>query len=144
MFQLKIKKRADLLKRVKILQSGDFRVFLDPAGRILRDNIISNIKHQIQPDGAKLKSNSPEVKKIKQRLLGHSLSLIWDRLLISRGTYIIQVTKSKAKILLKPVRRKIAIALEARGYIFFGIGQRVRQIIYDKFIQIIRRGLRRG
>lgn len=142
MLSLKVIKPLDLKKRLAVIARGDFRLFLNPAGALVRNDIIANIKKQRTPSGGALKENAPSTKKRKMQILGHSLSLIWNRVLIKPSTWIIKAKKKIVLIRLSPERKKIGKILERKGYHFFGISSWVRQVIFARWRQQITRGLR--
>lgn len=122
---------------------GDFRVFTRPSGGIVVNNIVSNVRHQIEPSGKALKKNAPLTIKQKMRYGRGNLSLIDKmRLFISKSTYTIKAGKKRVLITIKPVRSKIARILQRHGYIFFKIGTVARRLVFEKWKLIIRRGLR--
>lgn len=142
MYRVRIKRRLDLVKRLKRIASGDYRFFTPVGARMIRDDIIDNIKKQISPEGHGLKRNVRWVRELKRKLLGHSKSLIWDRILINPATWITRGEKKKAIVTLKAVRKNIGKILEARGYRFFGISSRVRIAILKRIRLMIKGGLR--
>lgn len=139
---LRVKKNFDLAKRLAVIYKGDFRSFLKPAGEIIVDNIIDNIKHQVTPEGGRLKKNKAETLRIKKRMGKGTLSLIWDRLLISKSTWYQKTSKKRAIIGLIKERKNIGRALEKMGYRFFGISPLARAYILVRWRKFIKRGLR--
>ena len=139
---LKVIKHFDLQKRLAVIYNGDYRAFLTMgADEIIKDNI-NNIKHQITPDGGELKKNSEETMRIKKRLGKGTLSLIWDRVLISPGTWVYKKTKKNVQIFLAPVRAEIGRQVRAMGYDFFGISDKARVLILNRWRDFIKAGLR--
>lgn len=142
MCSVRVIKNFELARRLKVIYKGDFRAFLRPGGSLIRDNNIDNIKRQVTPSGGRLKRNSPATLKIKAKLGKGQLSLIWDRILISKGTWIIKSTKKRVRVLLNPVRSKIGRYVTRMGYEFFGISVLARKIVFSRWVKFIKRGLR--
>jgi hypothetical protein len=142
MFQIKVKKRPKkLLKQLEKIAKGDFTSFTKTAGPKIRDDIISNIKHKTTPEGNALKKNKPETLRIKKRMGWGQLSLIAQfRLLISKSTYIIKAKKKSVELTLAEVRKNVGRILEAKGYRFFGISDKVRTLIFKEWRMFIKRG----
>lgn len=139
---LRVKKNFDLKKNLAVIYRGDYRAFLKPAGTMIVNDIIRNIKHQKTPSGTPLKKNAQSTLKLKRMLGKGQLSLIWDRVLISKGTWITKATKKKVSIFIASVRSKIARSLQKQGYDFFGISVLVRKLIMDRWRKFIKRGLK--
>jgi hypothetical protein len=129
---------------LKVLYRGDFRAFLRGGSNTIRDNIIDNIKHQRTPTGATLKRNSEATLKIKKRLGKGQLSLVWDKLLISKSSWFQKSSKKKMIMGLTAVRKKIGKAVTKEGYIFMGISKNARVLILDRWRKFIKRGLGSG
>lgn len=142
MYRISVKRKIELMKRLKNIASGDFKDFFQIAGDETVKDIIGNIRNQIEPSGKPLKRNAPETQKIKMRLLGHSLSLIWYKVLSDPGTWIIQAAPKRARIFLKAIRQKIGVYLEHKGYHFLGFSKKVRGVIFAKWREFIAKGLR--
>jgi hypothetical protein len=142
MYSVRVKKNFDLARRLRVIYNGDYRAFLRSGSDIIRDDIISNIKHQITPSGSKLKRNKKKTLKIKRRLGKGQLSLIWDRVLISPSSWFQKSSKKKMKMGLTEVRKKIGRAVTKLGYKFMGISVKARLIILAKWRNFILRGLR--
>ena len=142
MYSMRVKKNFDLARRLKVIYRGDYRGFLRPAGGVIINNNISNIKHQITPSGSQLKKNAPSTLKIKRMLGKGQLSLVWDRLLIDKATWLSKADKKRLKIRLAKVRSKIGRYVEAMGYEFFGISLTARKIILARWHDYIMRGLK--
>lgn len=142
MYRVRIKRRLDLIKKLKRIASGDYRFFTPVGAKMIRDDIIKNIHKQITPTGTRLKRNKKSTREQKRRTLGHSKSLIWHRVLIDSSTWITQGQKKKAIVKLKVKRREIGRILEGHGYRFFGISPWVRSAILKRFRSMIRAGLK--
>ena len=142
MYRTRIKKEFDLFKKLKILTSGDFRVFTKIGAKMIRDDVIKNINKQITPEGKRLQRNDKDTRLRKQRTLGHSKSLIWTRILIDPSTWLAKGLKKRAKVALKAKRKEIGRILEHRGYHFMGISLWARREILAKFRVILKGGLR--
>jgi len=146
--QLRVTKKPDLKERLKVILRGDYRAFLKSAGTIITRDIISNIRHQVEPDGrSRLKKNAKSTIDQKRREgvpNAERSSLIWrERLLISPSTYIVKTNKKQMKMFLAPVRKKIGKRLQGKlGYIFFKIGPDARIQIMKRWRDFIKRGLR--
>ena len=139
---LKVVKNFDLANRLKVIYKGDYRAFLRGGSDIIRDNIIGNIKRQTTPSGGRLKKNSPETMRIKKRMGKGTLSLIWDRVLISTSSWWQKSGKKTMKMGLTEERKKIGIAVSRMGYEFMGISQKARKVILNKWVDFIKRGLK--
>jgi len=139
---LKVIKNFDLANRLKVIYGGDFRAFLRSGSDEIRDNIISNIKHQKTPSGDSLKGNSAKTLLIKHRLGKGRLSLIWDRVLISPSSWWQKSSKKKMKMGLIKERKKIGGWVTDLGYEFMGISLKVRKKILNRWRAFIKRGLK--
>lgn len=139
---LRVKKNFNLKKRLKVILAGNYKAFLiGGTDELIKDNI-SNILHQRTPSGGILKKNAPSTLKRKAQLGRGQLSLIWDRILISRKTWFSKTTKKRGRVFLKPERSKIGRALKKMGYDFFGISIKARVKILRRFRAFIKRGLK--
>lgn len=142
MLTMRMKKKADLLKKLKVFMDGDYRDFLQPAIKDIRDDIISNIKHQITPDGEALKKNAESTLIYKAKYgLGNKSLIARFRMFISESTYIMNIALRQATITLVNVRKEIGKVLEAKGYHFWGISEVVKKKILDDWRMYISRGL---
>jgi len=139
---LRVKKNFDLVRRLKVIYKGDFRAFLRSGSDTIRDNIISNIKHQTTPSGGRLKRNAATTLKIKRRLGKGQLSLIWDKVLISKGSWWQKSGKKSMRMGLTSARKSVGITVTKMGYEFFGISSQARKIVMAKWVDFIKRGLR--
>lgn len=140
---IRVKQKADLMRRLRKVVGGDYSDFLRPAAEMIRDDIIMNIKHQVTPEGTALKKNAPSTLEYKRKYGWGSLSLIAKfRMLISEGTYLISATANRAVITLAEARKKVGVYLEARGYHFWGISQTVKKKILDGWRAYIRQGMK--
>lgn len=132
-----------MLKQLQRIAKGNFTDFTQPAGEAIRNDIISNIKHQITPDGSALKKNAPETLRIKRRLGFGNLSLVARfRMLISNSTYIITAKKKSVELTLIDARKNIGKILEGKGYRFFGISAVVREKIFRDWREFILKGFK--
>ncbi len=142
---MRVKKKIDLLKRLETVVKGDYREFLNPAIKMIRDDVISNIRHQITPDGTALKRNAQSTLLYKQKYgLGNKSLIAKFRLFISESTYRINVELKRATIELAEVRKEIGRILEERGYHFWGISEVIKKKVWENWREFISRGLKRG
>lgn len=140
---MKVKKKLDLAKRLKIITRGDYRGFMAIGGRMIRDDVISNIKHQITPNGSALQRNAPSTLKLKARYgLGTKSLIARFRLFISQSTYSMKIKKNSVQVFVKDVRKKIGQMLERKGYYFWGMSKITREKIFQKWRKYIKRGIR--
>ena len=139
---LKVIKNFNLANRLKVIMKGDYRAFLRSGSDVIRDNIISNIKHQTTPSGGALKRNAAKTLRIKKRLGKGQLSLVWDRILISKNSWFQKSSKKKMTMGLTEIRSRIGVAVTKAGYKFFGISTKARQVILARWRSFILRGLR--
>lgn len=142
MCSMRVVKNFDLARRLKVIYKGDFRAFLRSGSDIIRDDIISNIKHQKTPSGGRLKKNAPSTLAIKRRMGKGQLSLIWDKVLISKGSWWQKSSKKNMRMGLTANRKSIGRAVTKMGYEFFGISNKARKMIMAKWVDIIKRGLK--
>jgi hypothetical protein len=139
---LNVKKNFDLKKRLPVIFKGNYKAFLiGGSEEVIKDNI-SNILHQKTPSGGTLKKNAPATIKRKMQLGKGRLSLVWDRILISRKTWFHKTTKKRARIFLTAARSKISRALRKMGYEHFAISPKARVRIFRRWRDFIKRGLR--
>lgn len=139
---LKVKKNFDLKRRLRVIQKGDFRAFLIGGADVIVDNIIGNVKHQKDPTGKSLIKNKAKTLEIKARLGKGRFSLIWNRVLINPRTWKFKSSKKKIRIFLDEKRNRIGRRLHKLGYIFMGISDKARRIVFARWVKFIRRGLR--
>lgn len=144
MFKMKVIKRLELAKKLKKLVDGDYTDFMRVAGTTVVEDITKNILMQRAVDGSPIKRNTPAVRAVKLRTLGHEQSLIWYRVLIDPGTYEVEAGKTRALVRLGEDRARIGVYLENMGYHFWGISAWIADVIMARWRNYIKAGLHAG
>lgn len=142
MANIQVIKTFDLENRLSYIAKGKFRPFMEIASKNVIKDITGNIIQQIDVDGKPLKENTAQTKAIKKRALGHTLSLIWDQVLMKASTYFYKANNRSSRIFVNSDRKKIGKQLMKLGYNFYGISAVVRKVIIKRFRSFIKKGLR--
>ena len=132
---MKLSGGRKLKRSLKRLSRGDFSPFMRTSGNIIATEIPNNIKRQVEADGVTpLKRNAESTKKQK----GHGISLVDKKVLISKSTYIVRPSKTMVKVSRKAIRKQIGKYLLDKGYLFWGISNRMRGKIFKGWVSLMR------